>query len=300
MALPADARHGDGDGDAPHVVTPAALGFVADGDGWGKTIGGRTLTFRRLRARADFAQVERLQRAIFGVADRDLVSASMLVVMPKTGGDVLGAFDGETLVGFLTAYGGYVERRPRLVSDMLGVDVGWRGGLGFALKALQAALALDAGYREVVWTVDPLRAANDRLNFERLGAHAEHYLEDLYGPDFGTALYGGLPTDRLLVTWPLDAPRVVGCLLGTTTPRPIGALDGLPDYPAPGHGQARLAIPADIHALLATDPQAARDWRFRLRAALQEAFGRGYAIIGFAGGDGATSYLLLDYKERVG
>src|SRR5689334_10794709 len=100
------------------------------------------LAFRRLRSRADFAQAERLQREVFGVSDRDLASFSILVGIQKTGGEVLGAFDGERMVGFGSAYGGYVAGRPRLLSDMLAVDPAWRGGLGFALKALQAAVAL--------------------------------------------------------------------------------------------------------------------------------------------------------------
>ena len=78
-----------------------------------------------------------------------------------------------------------------------------KAGRRLSLCTLLAALALAAGYPEIVWTVDPLRAANARLNFERLGAYADEYLEDLYGADFAPGLYGGLPTDRLLVTWPV-------------------------------------------------------------------------------------------------
>src|SRR6059058_3291023 len=114
-------------------ITPTALGFTPIDGGWQRMIRGRTLTFRQLRDRAAFAQVERLQREVFGIADRDLTSATLLVVIPKTGGDILGAFDGDDLVGFLSAFGGYVNSRPRLVSDMLAVMTPWRGGLGFAL-----------------------------------------------------------------------------------------------------------------------------------------------------------------------
>jgi predicted GNAT superfamily acetyltransferase len=277
------------------ALTPAALGFTPIDGGWQQTIRGRTLTFRQLRDRAAFAQVERLQREVFGIADRDLTSATLLVVMPKTGGDILGAYDGEELVGFLSAYGGYIDGRPRLVSDMLAVSPAWRGGLGFALKSLQAALALAGGFSEIVWTVDPLRAANARLNFERLGAYSREYLEDLYGADFAPGLYGGLPTDRLLVSWPIASPRVADRLLGRYTPTALDTLSDLPDYDQPGPARARLAIPADIDRLVAADPPAALAWRLRVRAGLEAAFSAGYAITGFAGSrDAGEGYLILE------
>ena len=276
------------------AITPEALGFTVTATGWQKVLRGRLLTFRLLHDWADFEAVERLQRAVFGVSDHDLIAASILIVIPKTGGQILGAFADDDLVGFLTAYGGYVARRPLLVSDMLAVAPTWRGGLGFALKTLQAALALADGFREITWTVDPLRAANARLNFERLGAQALEYHNDFYGSDFASGLYGGLPTDRLVVTWPLDQPHVADRLLGRHVPCDPGALDALPMFTTPGSAQTRVPIPADIDSLVARDLDAARDWRFRVRAALHEAFAAGYAITGFASArDGGEGQLLL-------
>jgi predicted GNAT superfamily acetyltransferase len=264
-------------------ITAEALGFEATDGGWRRVVGGRTLDFCRLRSRADLEQTERLQRLVFGVSERDLASFSILVIIHKTGGEVLGAFDGERLVGFIWGYGGYVEGRPRLVSDMMGVDPGWRGGLGWALKALQALVALDNGFPEVTWTVDPLRAANAHLNFERLGAHSDEYIVDLYGADFAEGLYAGLPSDRLVVTWPLTSRHVAERLLGPTQPGDAVDIARLPEYRPSVTGRARLAIPSDIDALLAADPARGRAWRFAVRTALQRAFAAGYAITGFAG-----------------
>ncbi len=276
------------------MLTAAQLGFTATAKGWRREVRGRALGFRRLRLRAEFEQAERLQREVFGVSDRDLASFSILVVIQKTGGEVLGAFDGERMVGFISAYGGYVAGGARLVSDMLAVDPAWRGGLGFAFKALQAAVAWEAGFPLIVWTVDPLRAANARLNFERLGATAHEYSRDVYGADFADGLYGGLPSDRLTVEWDLTDPHVADRLLGRSVPRKLGSLDALPEYAAPGPNQARVAIPADIDALLATDPPAALAWRYRVRAALEGAFAAGYGIDGFASASsGAWGNLLL-------
>lgn len=280
---------------AEHITT-AALGFETTPGGWHRPLGGRVLDFRRLRSRPDLEQTERLQREVFGVSERDLASFSLLVVVHKTGGEVLGAFDGTRLVGFISGYGGYVTGRPLLVSDFMAVEPAYRGGLGLALKTLQGAVALAAGFENAIWTVDPLRAANARLNFERLGAHCHHYTRDVYGSDFAEGLYGGLPSDRLTISWPLTSPRVAQRLLHGHSPLPIDALTGIPDY-APGaqSGDARVAIPGEIDALLAADPSAASAARNRVREQLEAAFADGYTITAFAGAPGELmGYYLLE------
>ncbi len=277
-------------------ITPEALGFTPTGDGWRRDVGARTLDFRVVRAHEDFAQCERLQREVFGVSEADLASVSIMVVIPKTGGEVIGAFDGERMVGYIQGYGGFVDGRPLLLSDLMAVEPAWRGGLGFALKTLQAALALRAGFREAAWTVDPLRAANARLNFERLGATSHVYEENVYGEEFAGGLYGGLPSDRLSIHWALDSERVRRRLLAGHRPLEPAALADLPDYPAPGQ-RVRVTIPSDIDALLAADPSAARAWRFTLREQLEGAFAAGYQITGFAGSrGGARGYYLLECR----
>jgi predicted GNAT superfamily acetyltransferase len=276
------------------AISAASLGFAPYRDGWRKEIAGRLLTFRRAQSRADFEQCERLQRDVFGVGDYDLASFSLLVVIPKTGGHVLGAFDGDRMVGYIQAYGGYVNRQPRLISDLMAVEPAWRGGLGYALKTLQAAVALEDGFPEIVWTVDPLRAANGHLNFERLGAHCNEYVENLYGSDFADGLYGGLPSDRLVVSWPLTSARVRERLLGGYQPLAPDALDSVPDFGPTVTSHARIAIPSDIDTLLATDPAAARVWRFRVREHMERAFAEGLSITGYAGSrDREVGYYLL-------
>jgi len=278
------------------ALTPETLGFDPAPGGWRRSIGARTLDFRVIRSPEDFAQCERLQREVFGVSESDLASYSIMVVIPKTGGEVIGAFDGARMVGYIQGYGGFVDGRPLLISDLMAVEPDARGGLGFALKALQGALALRAGFREAAWTVDPLRAANARLNFERLGATSHVYEENVYGDEFAGGLYGGLPSDRLFINWNLESDRVRHRLLAGHKPLEPAALADLPDYPAAG-ARVRVAIPADIDALLADDPAAARAWRFAVRSQLEEAFAEGCTITGFAGSrGGARGYYLLEHR----
>jgi predicted GNAT superfamily acetyltransferase len=277
-------------------IAPETLGFEDCPGGWRKTVGGRPLRFARLRSRLDLTETERLQQTVFGVSDRDLISSSILVTAHETGGEVLGAFDGERLVGFVSGWGGYVDGRARIVSDLMAVEAGYRGGVGVTLKGLQAVVALQAGFEEIVWTVDPLRAANARLNFERLGAFARKYLRNVYGDDYGEGLYGGLPSDRLFITWPLRSARVRSRLLGAYEPLVPVALAALPEYaPVTSESQVRVAIPGDIDGLLASDPAQAHEWRHRLRKILEAAFASRYAITGFAGRRGESrGYYLLE------
>ncbi len=74
------------------AITLEALGFTITPEGWEKMLRGRMFTFRRLHDWADFEAVERLQRAVFGISDHNLIAASILIVIPKTGGQILGAF----------------------------------------------------------------------------------------------------------------------------------------------------------------------------------------------------------------
>ena len=279
--------------------TPADLGFTvaSTGEGgvgqpgWSKRCGAYDVTFRRLSSLPELEPVEALQRVVFaGITDLDLVAAGMLVVVPETGGEVLGAFvttpDGEELVGFVIGWGGYVDGRPRILSDMLGVRPGFRGvGLGAELKKLQAAVAVASGFVEIVWTVDPLRAASARLNFEKLGAYADTYEIDRYGSGFAADLYGGMPTDRLHVTWPLLAETVRERLMHPVSARARLDIAGTPAFNPEAGGfaiEVLVPMPSDIDALLASDPDAALTWRYALRRALVPAFDQGYAVTGFA------------------
>ncbi|MBW3631562.1 MAG: GNAT family N-acetyltransferase [Chloroflexi bacterium] len=256
--------------------------------------------FRILRTLDDLVHAERLQEEVFGVTERDLIPANELIVVPETGGAVIAAFlpdDPDRAAGVLLGWGGFVGR-PRVVSDFLAVRPEARGlGLATELKRLQAGIALHRGFEEIVWTVDPLRAANARLNFGKLGAVAWTYEIDRYGSTFATGLYGGMPSDRLHVTWDLAAPRVVAKLLGRDEEFPTTTQDPPPVTSGMSHDADVVTIPADIDALLTADPAEAIAWRFRLRETLIQAFSEGFVITGFRPAvDAQPAYLL----ERVG
>jgi len=287
-------------------IAPETIGFTpvpGDDLAWTRTLRGTPVTFRILRTLEELLPGDDLQARVMGVNDYDLLPAGEMICIQETGGDVIGALVDGQLVGISVGWGGYFERRPRIVSDFLAIDRSARSlGVGTALKHLQAALAVERGFEEIIWTVDPLRAPNARLNFEKLGAWSEHYEIDRYGSAYGEGLYGGLPTDRFHVTWAVTDPAVQQGIREGRTPRAAGALDHLPRFSDSriGEPQLTVAIPADIDALLARDREAALDWRYRLRGDLMAALAAGYRASGFAVAgepESDTANLLI---ERTG
>jgi predicted GNAT superfamily acetyltransferase len=204
----------------------------------------------------------------------------------KIGGQVMAAFDtalpgtsakGEpkSLVGFAMALPGVRTGKdapqPYLHSHMLAVRPEYRNrGLGARLKQAQRLDALDRGIRLMEWTFDPLEIKNAYLNIHKLGAIVCRYLENFYGTS-SSLLQGGLPTDRLVAEWRLDASRVQSALAG----RPL--------VPHKEEIQARIQVPAAIYAWKASATERERALAVLLenRQKFQTAFSQGLAVVGF-------------------
>ncbi len=150
-----------------------------------------------------------LQLEVWGYSDGDVIPRRVFVVAQRIGGQVIGAFDGDTIVGFAMSLPGYRNGKPYLHSHMLAVLPEYRNvGLGRRLKLAQRDDAIARGFDLMEWTFDPLEIKNAHLNIARLGAISRRYQPDFYGPS-SSPLQGGLPTDRLYAEWWLRSPRVV-------------------------------------------------------------------------------------------
>src|ERR1043165_3524310 len=181
----------------------------------------------------DFRACVALQKEVWNFTDAELVPLRMFVVPDKGGGQVMGAFEGETMVGFALSVPGTRSGHIYLHSHMLAVRKDHRnGGLGRQLKMMQREEALARGIELIEWTFDPLEIKNAYLNIEKLGAIARRYNINQYGIT-SSPLQGGLPTDRLIAEWWLKSKRVESLLA---------------NRPQPGFDEKmRIEIPSEIY-----------------------------------------------------
>jgi predicted GNAT superfamily acetyltransferase len=170
------------------------------------------IQIRKCTTLPDFRRCVEIQRAVWGESDLETEPYVTFVVANQTGGQVLGAFDGTTMVGFTMAIVGLRNNIPYLHSHMTGVLPDYRDRkIGRALKLFQREEALSRNIRRIEWTFDPLETRNAHFNFNRLGAIARHYIPNFYGVTT-SPLHRGLPTDRLLAEWHLDSPRAIAAI----------------------------------------------------------------------------------------
>src|SRR5260370_27814004 len=156
------------------------------------------IVVRKCAALKEYEACVHLQREIWGEADLEVEPVTMFVVASITGGQVVGAFDGERLVGYTLALVGLRENTVYLHSHQTGVCAEYRDrGVGRSLKLFQREEALGRGIRLIEWTFDPLELKNAHFNLNRLGAICRRYLKDLYGVTT-SPLHRGIPTARLV------------------------------------------------------------------------------------------------------
>jgi predicted GNAT superfamily acetyltransferase len=198
------------------------------------------------------------------------------------------AISGNEVVGAALGFLGGDDRGSYLHSYIAGVKEARRGGnVGFALKQHQRAWSLEHGLTRVTWTFDPLVRRNAYFNLVKLGATAVDFHRDFYGSMQDDVNAGDL-SDRILIEWSLDSPRVIDASIHSAQPVDLVALDGTRTAVrlsvgaggAPEVGAARgaielIQIPDDIVALRATDPGLARRWRLALRETLGAALEEG-------------------------
>jgi predicted GNAT superfamily acetyltransferase len=244
------------------------------------------LAIRNCTTLEDFNACLDLQREVWGFSDLELVPLRVFSLAAKIGGQVIGAWDGDTIAGFALSIPGTHRRYPYLHSHMLGVKEPYRNtGLGRRIKLFQREDAIAHGYELIEWTFDPLEIKNAYFNMEKLGAVARQYVVNLYGI-VSSPLQGGLPTDRLVAEWWLRSPRVERTLL-----------DGHPRHPEIAE---RVEVPAEVYLWKSeaeTRAQAAEILR-RTRDELQRCFAAGLTVVGYErtpSGDGR--YLLGAWNE---
>ena len=238
----------------------------------------------------DFEQCVDVQLAVWGYSDGDLIPKRVFIVALKIGGQVIGAFDREKLVGFAMSLPGVRDGKPYLHSHMLAVLPEHRnGGLGRRMKLAQRDDALQRGFDHMEWTFDPLEIKNAHLNIARLGAIVRRYMPDFYGPS-SSPLQGNLPTDRLVAEWWLRSDRVKRALgeISSRNPPRSAEIGGKP--------VERVAVPADVYEWKRNPEQRslALSLQTSNRLALENAFARGLAVTGYERSPQGDGCFLLE------
>lgn len=230
----------------------------------------------------EIRSVTALMAEVWGEAFLD---AGICRAIQHAGGYLTGAWEGDRLVGGSLAFVGHLDGMVLLHSHATCTAPGLGSrGIGLALKWHQRRWALDRGIGTVEWTYDPLVARNGWFNLTKLGARAVEYEVDFYGR-MTTAIERGEESDRCLVRWTLDDPKVLAAAAGDLAAVDVEALrdagvpvlvtvgdDGGPvvgDPPVDGPALAQVA--PDIEALRISDPDIAARWRRAVRATLGRA-----------------------------
>src|SRR5258708_7081768 len=170
------------------------------------------IQIRKCTTLPDFHRCVEIQKAVWNESDLETEPYTTFVVANQTGGQVLGAFDGPTMVGFTMALVGVRDKAPYLHSHMTGVLPDYRDRkIGRALKLFQREEALSRDIRLIEWTFDPLETRNAHFNLNRLGAIVRTYIPNFYGIT-SSPLHRNLPTDRLLAEWHLHSKRTIASI----------------------------------------------------------------------------------------
>ncbi|MCE7482913.1 MULTISPECIES: GNAT family N-acetyltransferase [Microbacterium] len=201
-----------------------------------------------------------------------VIDAGTLRALQQSGNYVVGLFDdedgSERMVGASVAFFGVPGQRT-MHSHITALIPEYRGrGWGRELKEHQRQWAFSREVGRITWTFDPLVARNAHFFLTVLGARVTAYAVNQYGI-FGGGDAGD-ESDRLDVEW---------------------ALADIAKHPAAEAVEATLEIPSDVEGMRVSDPDAAHEWRLRLRGEMEELLGRGLRVAGF---DVEQGYLFTE------
>lgn len=271
------------------------------------------ISIRKLTDKKEFSRLIDIQRIVWGHPDLDLTPVHQFCISSFMGGLVLGAFVGEELAGFVYSFPAIFQGKFCHHSHLLAVLPQFQGhGLGKRLKWAQRREVIKLGLDLITWTFDPMQSRNANLNFHTLGGICRTYLEDFYGETPQLRLGPGIPTDRLLVEWPIRSARVQKkaqekqekALDLSFLPKAVEGFREEDGSYRPGPVNLKLTAPVflaetvrEVRALKER-PDLIASWQSALREVFKHYFRRGYAIIDFIFGE-QCYYLLKKLPDEA-
>ena len=136
------------------------------------------ITYRTVTTIEECVQAQNIQLDVWGENELHVMSWRLFLDLVRNGGLVLGAFDGDQMVGFNVGFLGTDQESPnrpamarlKFNSHAMGVRPDYQdAGIGYRLKLMQREYAIENGVRLITWTYDPLQSRNANLNIRRLG-----------------------------------------------------------------------------------------------------------------------------------
>jgi predicted GNAT superfamily acetyltransferase len=267
------------------------------------------ISYRIITEVSEVQEVVKLQKTAW--------SQEMITSMPQMaaailhGGIIIGAFDGENLIGFNYGFAGYDGCEAYLGSHMMAIHHDYRDrGIGMRLKFEQRLCAIRYGYRKIVWTYDPFEARNAYLNLSKLGGKVNKYISSFYGED-----REGLPTDRFMVEWDITTEQVEeanvlqheitsekknypSLLTYTIDGENFTGIEYSNNHLLLGHIPGCLIpIPRMAHELKSAQSPLFLTWQSYLRCLCSEAFLLHYQVVSFIRGNGPVHYYVLEVKR---
>ncbi|MDQ0414599.1 GNAT family N-acetyltransferase [Mesobacillus stamsii] len=241
------------------------------------------ITIKQITQLDEVKQVQHIEQLVWQM---NPIPFHQVYTAVNNGGILIGAYDGDEIIGFLYSFPGYKEGNVYLCSHMLGIHPDYRkNGLGTKMKKLQKDIALQMGYKLIVWTFDPLESANAFLNLHKLGGIGRIYIENHYGV-MDDALNSDLPTDRFLVEWWIDSKHVADLRdKSKKTDFPTNAIEytdkGFPIIADSFNPvtDATVPVPIQFQKMKKEDLQLAIDWRYKTRRWIQQLIADGYAAV---------------------
>ena len=287
------------------------------------------ITIRSLETLSEIAAAGEVQRVAWTMSDLDVIPAHALHAMQHSGAVLLGAFDGDRVVGFTFGVLGTEENpnridqvaaaRLKIYSVIAGVLPEYQQhDVGFRLKMAQRDFALRIGIRLITWTYDPLESLNARFNIGKLGAVCRRYLRHFHGDM--TGINTGMPTDRFDVDWWVTQNRVAARAERKWRPLKLEALmaggallvneasfndAGMPvpplSYVSRPSNLMLVEIPANIQNIKRADMPLALRWRIHTRDIFENMFASGFIVTDFVPhvdqNGNPRSYYLLTHQD---
>lgn len=240
-----------------------------------------SISYRVCTSNEDYDAIHDLELIIWNMpSPAEAVASHMMHIVAHTGGMVMGAFDGERIVGLAVALA--TKYPGRLWSHMAGVHPDYQGqGIGYQIKQFQRTWAIEQGYTEMRWTFDPALRRNAHFNFHLLDATTHIYRPNFYGM-MTDGLNAGVSSDRFELVWQLknkekiahDLPDNLSFLLDIDNGKPVIKRKATERYHA-------VQCPYDFSTVKVDNLDLAIQWRQTMSEVLQSAFQDGYQIVDF-------------------